>query len=302
SSASPSKDARSASQRGTVLHAERSPDHHRTLEDSLQHGPSAQQSRGPATRSRNYPACELRTNMVGGTKTPGWSVIETPRPPAPARTADRPLRGIDIRRRRTTARIVARGRHVEGLPGSGIGPNIRKAAADRGPEKVGVARGSAHEGERPAALPTVVREHPSPGERRIVGDRDIVRNYGIIWGEGSAVCRASACDEAHVRVVPGGVKPHRGVLPAVRVEACGAIAEGDVVLTELRLIRRCPPALVPHAVAGADPVARGDVPLHDGSLRFPGINSVIAVVLDPVVQYLVVCSRRERNPVGVAPP
>src|SRR4029077_16311874 len=73
SSASPSKDARSASQRGTVLHAERSPDHHRTLEDSLQHGPSAQQSRGPATRSRNYPTCELRTNMVGGTKTPGWS-------------------------------------------------------------------------------------------------------------------------------------------------------------------------------------------------------------------------------------
>ena len=68
------QDARSASQRGTVLHAERSPDHHRTLEDSLQHGPSTQQSRGPATRSRNYPACELRTNMVGGTKTPGWSV------------------------------------------------------------------------------------------------------------------------------------------------------------------------------------------------------------------------------------
>src|SRR5262249_28597345 len=67
------QDARSASQRGTVLHAERSPDHHRTLEDSLQHGPSAQQSRGPATRSRNYPACELRTNMVGGTTTPGWS-------------------------------------------------------------------------------------------------------------------------------------------------------------------------------------------------------------------------------------
>ncbi len=69
------QDARSASQRGTVLHAERSPDHHRTLEDSLQHGPSAQQSRGPATRSRNYPACELRTNMVGGTKTPGWSLL-----------------------------------------------------------------------------------------------------------------------------------------------------------------------------------------------------------------------------------
>src|ERR1700752_365636 len=73
SSASRSKDARSASQRGTVLHAERSPDHHRTLEDSLQHGPSAQQSRGPATRSRNYPAGELRTNMVGGIKTPGWA-------------------------------------------------------------------------------------------------------------------------------------------------------------------------------------------------------------------------------------
>ena len=71
------QDARSASQRGTVLHAERSPDHHRTLEDSLQHGPSAQQSREPATRSRNYPACELRTNMVGGTKTPGWSEICT---------------------------------------------------------------------------------------------------------------------------------------------------------------------------------------------------------------------------------
>src|SRR5262249_48778041 len=68
------QDARSASQRGTVLHAERSPDHHRTLEDSLQHGPSAQQSRGPATRSRNHPACELRTNMGGGTKTPGWSI------------------------------------------------------------------------------------------------------------------------------------------------------------------------------------------------------------------------------------
>src|SRR5262245_46384674 len=62
------QDARSASQRGTVLHAERSPDHHRTLEDSLQHGPSAQQSREPATRSRNYPACELRTNMGGGTQ------------------------------------------------------------------------------------------------------------------------------------------------------------------------------------------------------------------------------------------
>ena len=28
----------------------------------------------PATRARNRPACELRTNMVDGTKTPGWSV------------------------------------------------------------------------------------------------------------------------------------------------------------------------------------------------------------------------------------
>ena len=34
----------------------------------------AQQSRGPATRTRNPPACELRTNMVGGVKTPGWSL------------------------------------------------------------------------------------------------------------------------------------------------------------------------------------------------------------------------------------
>ena len=37
------------------------------------HNPPAQQSRGPATCPRNPPACELRTNMVGGTKTPGWS-------------------------------------------------------------------------------------------------------------------------------------------------------------------------------------------------------------------------------------
>src|SRR5215510_13273445 len=74
------QDARSASQRGTVLHAERSPDHHRTLEDSLQHGPSVQQSRWSATRSRNYPACELRTNMGGGTKTPGWSWATNSRP------------------------------------------------------------------------------------------------------------------------------------------------------------------------------------------------------------------------------
>jgi putative transposase len=30
--------------------------------------------RGPATGSRNAPACELRTHMVGGPTTPGWSV------------------------------------------------------------------------------------------------------------------------------------------------------------------------------------------------------------------------------------
>jgi transposase InsO family protein len=43
----------------------------------LQHGPPAQQSRGPATRSRNHPACELRTHMAGGTTTPGWSNTES---------------------------------------------------------------------------------------------------------------------------------------------------------------------------------------------------------------------------------
>ena len=85
------QNARSASQRGTVLHAERSPDHHRTLEDSLQHGPSTQQSRGPATRSRNYPASELRTNMVGGTKTPGWSLLECHKE---ALDSGRPLCGL----------------------------------------------------------------------------------------------------------------------------------------------------------------------------------------------------------------
>src|SRR5215831_11552463 len=88
------QDARSASQRGTVLHAERSPDHHRTLEDSLQHGPSAQQSQGPATRSRNYPACELRTNMGGGTKTPGWSGSNE----TPGRPRDRSDHGEVLRK------------------------------------------------------------------------------------------------------------------------------------------------------------------------------------------------------------
>ena len=49
--------------------------HDGPLEHALQHGPSAQQSRGSATRTRNLPGCELRTNMVGGTKTPGWSEL-----------------------------------------------------------------------------------------------------------------------------------------------------------------------------------------------------------------------------------
>ena len=65
-------------QRRTVLHAEGSANSDGTLADSLQHGPSTQQSRGPATRSRNPLACELRTNIVGGIKTPGWSLTPTP--------------------------------------------------------------------------------------------------------------------------------------------------------------------------------------------------------------------------------
>ncbi len=67
------QDAGAVFERRAVLHTQGSTDHDGPLENSLQHGPSAQQSRGPATRTRNRPACELRTNMVGGTKTPGWS-------------------------------------------------------------------------------------------------------------------------------------------------------------------------------------------------------------------------------------
>jgi hypothetical protein len=62
-------------ERRAVLHTQRSTGHDGPLENALQHGPSAQQSRGPATHTRNPPACERRTNMVGGTKTPGWSVF-----------------------------------------------------------------------------------------------------------------------------------------------------------------------------------------------------------------------------------
>lgn len=67
------EDARSATQRRALLHAERSPNHHRTMADALQHSPSAQQSRAPATRARNHPPCELRTNKLSGTNTLGWS-------------------------------------------------------------------------------------------------------------------------------------------------------------------------------------------------------------------------------------
>ena len=61
------------SRRGTVPYTQGSADHEGTLAETLQHGPSTRQSRRPATRSRNHPACELKTNMVGGTTTPGWS-------------------------------------------------------------------------------------------------------------------------------------------------------------------------------------------------------------------------------------
>src|SRR5215472_10838560 len=62
------------SQGRAVLYTEGSADSDGALADPRQHGPSAQQSRGPATRSRNLPACELKAHMVGGTKTPGWSM------------------------------------------------------------------------------------------------------------------------------------------------------------------------------------------------------------------------------------
>ena len=61
------------SQVPAVLHAEGSENSDRTVADPLQYGPSAQQSRGPATRFRNPPAGELKANIAGGAKTPGWS-------------------------------------------------------------------------------------------------------------------------------------------------------------------------------------------------------------------------------------
>src|SRR5215469_2249505 len=67
------QNAGTVSRRGAVLYTARSADPNGPLADALQHGPSAQQSRGPATRSRNLPACELKANMVGGTKNPGRS-------------------------------------------------------------------------------------------------------------------------------------------------------------------------------------------------------------------------------------
>ena len=60
--------------RRAVLHAQRSADPDGALADPRQHSPSTQQSRGPVTRSRHRPACELIAHMVGGTTTPGWSV------------------------------------------------------------------------------------------------------------------------------------------------------------------------------------------------------------------------------------
>ena len=52
------------SRRGTVPYTQGSADHEGTLAETLQHGPSTRQSRRPVTRSRNHPACELKTNMV----------------------------------------------------------------------------------------------------------------------------------------------------------------------------------------------------------------------------------------------
>jgi len=78
SSGSPSRNAGVVSEWRAVLHAQRSAGPHGMLAEALQHGPSTQQSRGAATRSRNHPACELRANMVGGTKTPGWSPLHDP--------------------------------------------------------------------------------------------------------------------------------------------------------------------------------------------------------------------------------
>src|SRR5262245_15546353 len=69
------------SRRGTVLYTQGSADHDATLAETLQHGPSARQSRRPATRSRNHLACELRPHLVGGTKTQGWPIVPGHRAP-----------------------------------------------------------------------------------------------------------------------------------------------------------------------------------------------------------------------------
>ena len=49
------------------------------VERELNHAPSGQKGLRlmATTRPRNRPACELRTNMVGGTETPGWSARRT---------------------------------------------------------------------------------------------------------------------------------------------------------------------------------------------------------------------------------
>lgn len=57
------KDAGAVSERRAALHGQGSPDHDGTLDYPPQHGPSAQQSRGPGTCPRNDPARELRTDM-----------------------------------------------------------------------------------------------------------------------------------------------------------------------------------------------------------------------------------------------
>ena len=61
------------SQWRAVLHAQGREKSDPTVADTLQYGPTAQRSRGPATRSRNPPAGELRTDIDDGTKTPDWS-------------------------------------------------------------------------------------------------------------------------------------------------------------------------------------------------------------------------------------
>src|SRR5215472_15631631 len=77
------QDAGPVSQWRAVLDAPRSADSDGTLADPRPYRPSAQESRGPATRSRSPPACELKAHMVGGTNTPGWSMgpLHAGRPP-----------------------------------------------------------------------------------------------------------------------------------------------------------------------------------------------------------------------------